>query len=67
MTERINLADPDFEPTDVQLTGLAARAFADVVKQHQAALVKLRAEIRTARERALAILEEQRTTARNAK
>lgn len=41
----INLADPDFEPTDEQLIGLSKRAFAGVNDRHAAALAKMRAEI----------------------
>jgi len=47
--DAINLADPDFEPTDEQLIGLSKRAFADVTANHEAALAKLRAEIAVAR------------------
>jgi hypothetical protein len=43
--DAINLADPDFEPTDEQLIGLSRRAFAGVTAKHEAALAKLRAEI----------------------
>ena len=45
MGDAINLADPDFEPTDEQLIGLSKRAFAGVAAKHAAALAKLRAEI----------------------
>jgi hypothetical protein len=45
MGDVINLADPDFEPTDEQLIELSKRAFADVKARHEAALAKLRAEI----------------------
>jgi len=57
MPERIDLADPAFEPSDEQLIGLAARAFAGVEARHQQALAKLRAEIAAAREQALRALE----------
>lgn len=49
MTAPGNLADPDFEPSDDDLTGLARRAFADVRRQHERALEKLRAQIASAR------------------
>ena len=42
---RINLADPDFEPTDEQLEDLFKRAFADVAVRHREALAKLHEEI----------------------
>jgi hypothetical protein len=45
MGDRINLADPDFEPTDEQLMELSKRAFADVKERHEAVLAKMRAEI----------------------
>jgi hypothetical protein len=57
MSERIDLADPGFEPTDAQLTGLSARAFANVAMLHEVALRKLRAQVATAREQALRALE----------
>lgn len=42
---RVNLADPDFEPTDEQLQALSKRAFADVARQHADALRRLEASI----------------------
>lgn len=48
-----NLADPDFEPSDEDLVGLSRRAFADVRREHERALEKLRAEIARARTEAL--------------
>ena len=45
MGDAINLADPNFEPTDEQLIGLSRRAFAGVTAKHEAALAKLRVEI----------------------
>ena len=45
MVEKIDLADPDFEPTDEQLEGLAHRAFADVGPENQKALDEVRARI----------------------
>ncbi|HWO22807.1 MAG TPA: hypothetical protein VNO30_28805 [Kofleriaceae bacterium] len=41
----INLADPEFEPTDEQLAELFKRAFADVGSKHRESLARLRAEI----------------------
>ncbi|KAB2903388.1 MAG: hypothetical protein F9K40_07190 [Kofleriaceae bacterium] len=51
---RVNLADPDFEPTDEQLQTLSKRAFADVARQHADALQRLEAAIA---ERRKAVLE----------
>jgi len=45
----INLADPDFEPTDAQLIGLSSRAFAGVREAHERQLAELRASIEVAR------------------
>ena len=45
MAERINLADPTFEPTDEQLQELSRRAFAHVPAQNAAAAARLRARI----------------------
>ena len=53
MGDAINLADPDFEPTDEQLIGLSKRAFAGVTAKHEAALRKLRMEIELARAKVL--------------
>ncbi len=56
MSASINLADPAFEPTDEQLAGLTARAFAGVRAAHERALVKLRGDIAVARDEALKAL-----------
>lgn len=58
----INLADPDFEPTDEQLIGLSKRAFAGVTAKHEAALAKLRAEIELARVKVLKDLAAYQST-----
>jgi hypothetical protein len=50
---RVNLADPDYEPTDDDLTRLAREAFADVVPRHLAALQRLREAITLERARLL--------------
>jgi hypothetical protein len=60
MTQPINLADPDFEPTDAQLAELSQRAFSGVRDANRAALEKLRAEIARERERVLRRLREAR-------
>ena len=63
--DRVNLADPDFEPTDAQLEELSARAFAGVRAAHERALTQMRADISTARREALEAFE-QRLKARRA-
>jgi hypothetical protein len=65
MTDPPNLDDPDCEPTDEQLTGLAVRAFAGVRAEHELSLQKLRAEIAAAREDVLRALA-KREAGRNA-
>jgi hypothetical protein len=60
METRINLADPNFEPTDEQLRQLSKSAFADVAQQTQMMLEKLRQDIK--HERAL-VLERLKKTA----
>lgn len=57
MVDRVNLADPDCEPTDAQLVELGARAFRGVRSAHEAALRRLRAEIARTRAEALLRLE----------
>lgn len=49
MGDAINLADPEFEPTDEQLIGLSKRAFAGVAAKYEAAFAKFRAEIEVTR------------------
>lgn len=56
MSDVINLADPDFEPTDAQLIGLSTRAFAGVRAAHERQLRELRAKVEAARIAALAAL-----------
>lgn len=56
MSDVINLADPEFEPTDVQLMGLSTRAFAGVRAEHEGQLRELRAKVDAARVAALAAL-----------
>ena len=45
MPSPINLADPDFEPSDEDLTGLMTRAFAGVREAKERNLVDMRARI----------------------
>lgn len=56
MSDVINLADPDFEPTDAQLLGLSTRAFAGVRDAHERQLRELRAKVEAARAAALTAL-----------
>lgn len=56
MSERVNLDDPEFEPTDEQLVGLSTRAFAHVKAAREATRDRLRKAITVAREDALARL-----------
>jgi hypothetical protein len=55
----INLSDPDFEPTDEQLAGLCARAFAGVPEARRRAMAKLREDIAAARHEAMAAFKER--------
>ena len=57
MSAPINLSDPSFEPTDEQLAGLSARAFAGVRAAHERAMAKLRVDIAAARVEALKQLD----------
>ena len=60
VSEVKSLADPAFEPTDEDLTGLAKRAFAHVRKAQDEAASKLRADIAVARLAALERLRERK-------
>ena len=66
MSQRINLADPDFEPSDEQIREFMARASADVAARRAAADERLRTQIAAARTEALVafqkFLERGRTT-----
>ena len=44
--DRVNLSDPDAEPTDAQLEGLMKRAFAGVGEQDERLLAERRAAAR---------------------
>lgn len=57
MANAINLADPEFEPSDEQLRDLSTRAFAGVREAHELALQKLRTDITAARGDALRSLD----------
>ncbi len=67
MVDRVNLADPDVEPSDAQLAGLSARAFAGVGRAHELALERIRSEIAAARQTVLRELAERRSSSRAAK
>jgi hypothetical protein len=60
VSDRINLADPDFEPTDEQLIELSREAFAHVRGEHEASLRALRLRIADARREALSRLQKAR-------
>jgi hypothetical protein len=53
---RADFGDPDFEPTDEQLSALSHEAFADVGARHQAAFAALRARVAALRVEVLAEL-----------
>ena len=63
MSDPKSLADPAFEPTDEDLTGLAKRAFAHVRRAHEDSLRKLRSDIAAARQAALERLRLRRSRA----
>ncbi len=67
MIDRVNLADPEAEPSDAQLAGLSARAFAGVSRARDLALERLRSEIVAARVSVLAELAAREAAARAAK
>jgi len=46
MPPKVNMADPDYEPTDEDLARLMQEAFAGVKAANDAALAKIREEIR---------------------
>ncbi len=56
MSDRINLADPSFEPSGEQLQALSKQAFAGVREAHERVLERMRREIAIARAEAIARL-----------
>jgi hypothetical protein len=56
MGTRESLVDPEFEPTDEQLTELSVRAFAGVREQRERALSEMRARIEDLRRKVLSDL-----------
>jgi hypothetical protein len=67
MGDAINLADPDFEPTDEQLIGLSKRAFAGVAAKYEAAFARLRAEIEVMQTQGLKDLAQRQADSAKAK
>jgi hypothetical protein len=59
MSERRNLADPAFEPTDADLMELSREAFAGVREARDRTLEELRAKIATLRAQVLRDLDER--------
>lgn len=59
MNEKINLADPDFEPTDEQLQELLRQAFAHIPKQNEERLRLIREQILQGRIELLKQLREE--------
>jgi len=66
VTTAKNLADPEFEPSDEDLLGLAKRAFGHIRQQQENASRKLRVDIANARRAALERLRRRRTEAKAA-
>jgi hypothetical protein len=58
--ERVDLTDPDVEPTDEQLQSLSKRAFAHVARENAEALARLHASIAEGRRALLGELAEAR-------
>lgn len=66
MPSPINLADPDFEPSDDQLKGLMTRAFAGVREARERNLVEMRARIARLQLEAMASFEARSAPRRTA-
>jgi hypothetical protein len=64
VSNNINLADPEFEPSDAQLIGLSHRAFAGVREANTRILEALHAQVERARLDALAALQVRFASAR---
>jgi hypothetical protein len=65
--EKVNLADPSFEPTDAQLIELSVRAFAGVRAANDRALQKLHSDILAAKQRVLDALRDGAAVGRDAR
>jgi hypothetical protein len=59
VSDKKDLADPEFEPSDEDLIGLSRRAFAGVPEAHNTVLEEVRAKIARAREESLRSLEQR--------
>jgi len=57
MAAHVNLADPDFEPSDEELRGLMSRAFAGVREAKERNLAEMRARIERLQLEAMARFE----------
>jgi len=57
MASEIDLGNPAFEPSDDQLNGLIARAFAGIPEANRAAIAGIHAQIRLARAETLRELD----------
>lgn len=57
MARKVELSNPDFEPTDEELQELSRRAFAGVAERYAEALAKLEREIERGRQEVLARVE----------
>jgi hypothetical protein len=62
-SRREHLGDPEFEPTDEQLTRVAHEAFSQVAARHRENLVRMRAEIAELRRVSLARLAQMKARA----
>jgi hypothetical protein len=60
MDGKINLADPDFEPSDAQLQELMRRAFAHIPEQNERRLRLMRERIKLGRIELLKRLHEKK-------
>jgi hypothetical protein len=57
MSRKVDLADPDFEPSDEELQELSRRAFQGAGERYAVALKKLAADIDSSRKEVLARVE----------
>ena len=64
---RINLADPEFEPTDEQLRALSHRAYAEVPRRNAEAATRLAAAIEVRRKAVLARIQPMLASARRSR
>lgn len=64
MSVRVNLADPAYEPSDEDLTGLMHEAFAGLPEAHEQSLLEMRTRIATLQRKARVDFNTRRRTAR---